>query len=107
MTTETKHTPRDWRARRMYYGSSDNYSPYVSDGDTARVLFFMNISGAYGGFAGKVEAENDAQHIVRCVNSHDDLLSALETLLESVEGKKVTFGDCNQARAAIERATKG
>jgi hypothetical protein len=34
-----------------------------------------------------------------------ELLEALVTLLDSVEGKRITQGDCNQARAAIAKAT--
>lgn len=42
--------------------------------------------------------------IVRAVNSHADLVAALDNLLISVEGKHVTVGDCNQARAALAKA---
>ena len=34
-----------------------------------------------------------------------ELLDALETLLDSINGQRVTVGDCNQARAAIAKAT--
>lgn len=57
-----------WLARQRHEGSSNNYTPYVSDGDTARVLFFMNLSGAYGGFAGREEAWKDARLIAGAVN---------------------------------------
>ena len=33
----------------------------------------------------------------------DELVAALETLLEAVRGRHVTVGDCNQARAALAK----
>jgi hypothetical protein len=66
-----------------------------------------HVTGKWGRADIEADHREWTQHVAKCVNSHYDLLAALETLLESVEGKKVTFGDCNQARAAIERATKG
>jgi len=47
-------------ARKAFFGQSQNYHPYVSDGDSARVLFYMNLSGAYDGFAGMEQAMVDA-----------------------------------------------
>jgi hypothetical protein len=34
-----------------------------------------------------------------------ELLEALVTLFDAVEGNRITQGDCNQARAAIAKAT--
>lgn len=34
-----------------------------------------------------------------------ELLDALRALLDAVDGNRVTVGDCNQARAAIAKAT--
>ena len=35
---------------------------------------------------------------------NQELLEALKTLLSSIEGKRVTVGDCNQAAFAIAKA---
>ena len=32
------------------------------------------------------------------------IIDALEVLLEAIEGNRLTVGDCNQARAAIAKA---
>ena len=55
-----KPTPTDLRVRTAHHGPSGDGTPYISDGDTARVLCFMNLSGAYGGFAGADQARQDA-----------------------------------------------
>lgn len=44
----------------------------------------------------------DQAEIIR--EQRDGLLAALDCLLQSVEGQRVTMGDCNQAHAAIARA---
>lgn len=50
-----------WLARKMHFGPSGRFTPAVSDGNSARVLCFMNLSGAYGGYVGTDEAFKDAQ----------------------------------------------
>lgn len=60
---------------------------------------------------GIVDQEADARHIVRCVNSHDNLLAALSDLIQQLEGIGIpdwhgAEGLClEQARAAIAEAT--
>lgn len=73
-----KHTPKKWLARKRFGSADGHFTPYVSDGDSARFLFFMNLSGAYDGYAGCEQANDDAQLICRAVNSHEALVGALE-----------------------------
>jgi hypothetical protein len=42
----------------------------------------------------------------RLIAAAPDLLAALQTLLDAVNGHRVTVGDCNEARAAIAKATE-
>jgi hypothetical protein len=78
-----------WRARRMYWGRENCFTPYISAGDTARVLCFMNLSGAYGGYAGQEEAEKDA----RTMAAAQDLRGALECVqalgMDPEEGERI------------------
>lgn len=54
------------------------------------------------GFLDAFDAEQRANAAL--IIAAPELLEALETLLEAVDGNHVTFGDCNQARAAIRKA---
>lgn len=47
----------------------------------------------------------DHAKTARLLTAAPELLEALRTLLDAVEGNHVTMGDCNQARAAIASAT--
>ena len=58
------------------------------------------------------EAEANARHIVHCVNVHDDLVKALESILKvRVEGWENIWAGSNRcqdiARAALARAKGG
>jgi hypothetical protein len=83
-----KHTPGPWVAECI--GSNgDHENPqdiYEINGKT-RVAEFVTEANA------------------RLIAAAPELLDALVTLLDAVEGKRITQGDCNQARAAIARAT--
>ena len=77
-------------ARTAHFGPSGNGTPYISDGDTARVLFFVNLSGAYNGNARIEEANNDMRIISERVNAHDDL---------SADAARLEYLIANPARA--------
>lgn len=91
-------------ARQMHFGASGQGTPYVSYGDSARVLFFMNLSGAYNGYAGKDQAMADA----KLFSAAPDLLAALQSLdaigLEK-GAEPLLAGLMENARAAIKKAT--
>lgn len=104
--SNNKHTPGPWLARRMYRGFSEKYTPYVSAGDTSKVLCFMNISGAYGGFSGQEQAEADA----RLIAAAPELLEALEEItrqhrnVRAAEGYPTDSNSIIAAMAAIAKA---
>lgn len=64
--------------RAAHFGASGKGVPYISDGDSARVLFFFNLSGAYNGNERLEEAKADARIIAHRANTQPELLSALE-----------------------------
>jgi hypothetical protein len=68
----TNHTPTPWRVTTTAYGR-----PLIesSDGTEICKLFSYNSEG----YA-------TADHIVRCVNAHDELVAALEYALSLLEG---------------------
>lgn len=66
--TTPSFVPSDLRARFSAYNTSDNFSPYMSDGDSARVLFFSNLSDAYDGFKGQHQALFDLEYIANAVS---------------------------------------
>lgn len=112
LNAETEKTKTEQRAPKpsfgelrtatKHYGPSDRGTPYISDGDSARVLFFFNMSGAYGGYAGSKQAKDDAAFIVRATNNHALLIGALESLLAYEDDRPPvgTFGAEIYAEAA-------
>jgi hypothetical protein len=96
MTQATKHTPAPWY--------TDNACICASNG---RALI------AIEDIACEDEDENNAAHIVRCVNAHDELVAALRDCVLQIEyfqGKWKETGSgvatLAQARAAIAKVQK-
>lgn len=58
-----KPTPTDLRVRDHHFGPSGEGTPAITDGDSSRVLCFMNLSGAYNGYAGVDQARQDARQM--------------------------------------------
>jgi hypothetical protein len=94
----SKDTSKQWMVKRSYYGG-EGYTPYISDGDSARVLCFMNLSGAYNGYAGKEQAEADA----RLMAAAPEMLEVLKEIMSWEENEQALWGP--KARAAIDKAT--
>jgi hypothetical protein len=85
--TNTKHMPSfgKLRAANIYHGYGDKGgTPYISDGDSARILFFVNLSGAYKGNA-RAEALNDMEIIAHRSNCHDELYNGCNALLGLIQ----------------------
>ena len=105
MTAQHTKTPSfgklQWAVK--HFDSRGNGTPYISDGDSARVLFFWNLSGAYNGFERLQEARDDAAYIVKCVNSHDKLVAVLELALACSTNQ----GWEQMARIALAAAKQG
>ena len=96
-----KPTPTDLRVRTAHHGPSGDGTPYISDGDTARVLCFMNLSGAYGGFAGADQARQDALAMA----AGPKLLALMKRMLDNPSyGQRPEFEDAaEEARALIDQ----
>ena len=101
--TAATHTPGPFLARRAYFGATgDKFTPYVSAGDTAKVLCFMNLSGAYQGFAGQDIAEADA----RLFAASAELLAVAQHALYLIEhSMEISPAGLSDLRAAITKAT--
>lgn len=81
-----KH-PKTLRASVRHFGGGSPGTPYISDGDSARVLFFFNMSGAYDGNVGFEQARADADEIARRYNCHEALVEALEDIVNCEENR--------------------
>lgn len=106
-----KHTPGPWLNRTQHFGASGVGTPYVSAGDTAMVLCYMNLSGAYGGNKDVDRANADA----RLIAAAPELLAALKRseqyLILAVHDNKgdlraIAENDLGLVRAAISKATQ-
>jgi len=82
MTEKSADTSEKWLCRRRHFGDAGGFTPYISFGDSARVLCFMNLSGAYNGYAGQDQAEADA----RLMASAPELYSALAAAQDFING---------------------
>jgi hypothetical protein len=96
VNSETKHTALPW-----------TYSPYrasikASDG---------SLVGLFHDGHGLAVNPDDAELIVRAVNSHDELVEALKEMLASARPNQVEnsamFYTWQQARAALAKVEKG
>ena len=95
-----KHTQGPWNSRRQYLGGEGKFTPYVSQGDSAKVLCFMNLSGAYNGYYEQDQAEADAKLIAAA----PDLLAALEGILPFIPKSSVSDGGASKYSAAVVAA---
>jgi hypothetical protein len=86
---ETKHTPGPWTIADDMRG--------IGNARVAGVLDANGIGVANCGSHGEANA--------RLIAAAPDMLDALYTLLDAIDGNRITVGDCNQARAAIAKAT--
>lgn len=101
------HTPLPWAIHKKY--DEDIVS---ADGKTiiARVLY--NLYKIPTTNAIRQQVTVDAAHIVRCVNCHDDLLEALQAMVEAFDKHdncsdlKTTRPVRAVARAAIAKAVQ-
>lgn len=103
----TKHTPAPWR--HFPYAGQD-YGICAENDTTGRDLAIVRGDRGNQGEHGD---DANAAHIVRCVNSHDALLEALQQCMEYLQhpgGEHLPAGAwfrVNEAvRAAIAKATQ-
>lgn len=95
--SDAKFTPGPWNVQPTYYTHKpsgvqelDGWNIVNKDGKT--------IVGTEGLYSDK---EPDA----RLIAAAPELLEALQMLLSAIDGNHLTVGDCNEARAAIAKAT--
>lgn len=69
----TKHTPTPWRVSKTYQGAQGEYETTIQDMDGIRIITVE----AWKGDA-QEEAESNADFLVLAVNTHDELVAALE-----------------------------
>lgn len=79
--TTAKYTPGPWLARTTYFGANGIGTPCISHGDTASVMCWLNLSGAYNGNEEFDRAQADA----RLIAAAPDLLEALKISLSDHE----------------------
>lgn len=79
------HTPGPWRVDRCAILTPDDHC----------------LAEVYSGPCGSLA---EAASNRRLIAAAPELLEALRTLLDAVEGAHVTVGDCAQARAALAAA---
>jgi hypothetical protein len=72
-TDQTQHTPTPWRHERQY--------SYINIFDANGL--FVASTGAY--YTDKEDSLDNAAHIVKCVNMHDELIIELSEFLECLE----------------------
>lgn len=64
--------------REFFFGPSGKGTPGISFGDTAAVMCFANLSGAYNGYADIERARADFKHLVDAGNDADALRDELK-----------------------------
>jgi hypothetical protein len=95
-----KHTPAPWVLRESTVDVYDGYMLIVGD---------FGIIAKIGGNREKSEIKANAEHIVKCVNMHDELVDALEDLVQEIKGsnKQKWYGtdiDLYEAEQALSKA---
>lgn len=93
MDNETKHTPLPWVLDHRFAGGVLIHPDDNEFLTVAKVLGFDND-----------EAKANAAFIVRAVNAHDDLIAALERLLQIVPPNSIPFGEADAAYAVLKKA---
>ena len=104
----SEHSPLPWVVGRPDVDGDARYSYGIRDREDW-VLADVLTTCAYSDAAGRELAEANAEFIVRCVNSHDDLLAALKAIVAGYDGPTVDIGTAvsshiQAARMAIKKA---
>jgi hypothetical protein len=97
MTQETKHTPTPWHA------ISQGTAHFISQASDEEFRFaiakvFEQTYHPDGPSAAWHEAKANAKHIVRCVNAHDELVAALQSIKDWCFPAPVEMPDDSDAR---------
>lgn len=93
-----KHTPTPWAL------NTDDIPPTIyAEVNQHCIAILDDSSGAYK-FDDVATCEANAEHIVRCVNSHDALVKALQECLQNTGGGWIAASVIDRARAALAAA---
>lgn len=103
--TNTMHTPGPWtmETMRTSVGICHKIGPFPAkddDGEPRHACLYADYPSTSN------PRDEELRANARLIAAAPDLLEALQTLLDSVEGNRVTAGDCYMALAAITKATK-
>lgn len=86
---KTQHTPTPWKLNKEKSGQIENSNGYI-------------IAQAY-----QNKTEDNAKHIVHCVNNHAALVEALERIIERGRNIPILETDFNLAKQALSQAKGG
>jgi len=76
--TEPKHTPAPWK---VYYAKKNGQVILgVGDADGQGIIAY---NGSFWG--DDAESKANSEHVVKCVNCHDELLSEMQKLAKALE----------------------
>ena len=78
-----KHTPTPWRTEFTERQPFFNTIYSVDDNAPEEIVCFITDSTDHA------RAQNDSNHIVKCVNMHDELVEALETATDYINSRGV------------------
>lgn len=95
-------------SRSQLFGNALKPTPYISDGDSARILFYINLSGAYGGNAGADQAQSDMDYIAEAVNVYPSDQARIEALIKALVSACVVIeNEYPKGHACMDVARKG
>lgn len=104
------HTPTPWTTEPIYTGNKIVAHRLYSGASFATI----ENANAAGARLSNETARANAAHIVTCVNSHDELLAALNKCVAALEFDAIRLQDTvttastiAEAKTAIARATEG
>ena len=98
----SEHSPLPWVVGRPDVDGDARYSYGIRDREDW-VLADVLTTCAYSDAAGRELAEANAEFIVRCVNSHHDLLEALKAPLEDDAINLWVGGNPNHINRVVEQ----
>ena len=101
-----KHTPTPWKVIKNK--EEDRYEVYGSDSKDQNACDWIMCDETYYPTAPTIE---DAEYIVQCVNSHDELLEAAKWALDAFSDpadmdKQQFFNSLEYLRNSLEKAIK-
>jgi len=94
---KTKHTPTPWHL--SIDEDTNEVIPDIFDGESEDAIHIAHCLSEAG------NPTENAKFIVRAVNAHDELVAALEGLLDCTESRPTNYNERVAAKAALAKAT--